>query len=91
MMTESRDSVASLRNRATSRNPRSFTQPLDNMGQVKKVSEYFGELTFDFKKSEHSDFFTIIVKSKSFCKLSGITFDKIANKLFSKSEGFFKI
>ncbi len=51
-MTESRDSVASLRNRATSRNPRSFTQPLDNMGQIKKVSEYYGELTFDFKKSE---------------------------------------
>ena len=52
MTTELRDSVSSLRNRATSRNPRKFTVPLDNMGQTKKVSDYYGELTFDFKTSE---------------------------------------
>lgn len=52
MTTELRESVSSLRNRATSRNPRKFTLPLDNMGQVKRVSNYYGELTFDFKTSE---------------------------------------
>ncbi len=52
MTLDLRESVSSLRNRATSRNPRKFTIPLDNMGQVKKVSDYYGELTFDFKKSE---------------------------------------
>lgn len=52
MTIDLKESVSSLRNRATSRNPRTFTIPLDNMGQVKKVSDYYGELTFDFKKSE---------------------------------------
>ena len=52
MTTGLRDSVSSLRNRATSRNPRKFTIPHDNMGQTKKVSDYYGELTFDFKTSE---------------------------------------
>lgn len=51
-MTTERDSVSTLRNRATSRQPRHFKVPLDNLGQVKRVSEYYGELTFDFKTSE---------------------------------------
>jgi glutamine synthetase len=52
MTTDLRDSISSLRSRATSRNPRKFKVPLDNMGQTKKVSDYYGELTFDFKTSE---------------------------------------
>ncbi len=52
MTSDSRDSVSALRNRATSRQPRAFKIPLDNLGQVKKVSDYYGELTFDFKRSE---------------------------------------
>lgn len=51
-MTDLKESVSSLRNRATSRNPRKFTVPTDNLGQTKRVSEYYGELTFDFKTSE---------------------------------------
>ena len=51
-MTIEKDSVSRLRNRATSRNPRHFNVPLDNLGQPKKVSDYYGELTFDFKTSE---------------------------------------
>lgn len=51
-MTEHRDSVSLLRSKATSRHPRHFTLPKDNRGQSKKVSDYFGELTFDFKKSQ---------------------------------------
>jgi glutamine synthetase len=33
------------------RAPRKFNIPLDNRGFVKKVSEYYGELIFDFKTS----------------------------------------
>ena len=49
---EIKESIAGRRNLATSRKPRKFSTPLDNLGQVKRVSEYFGELTFDFKTSE---------------------------------------
>jgi glutamine synthetase len=52
MASELRDSVSTLRNLATSRQPREFKIPHDNLGQAKKVSDYFGELTFDFKTSE---------------------------------------
>lgn len=52
MTSDLRDCVSTLRNRATSRQPREFKIPLDNLGQTKKVSDYFGELTFDFKTSE---------------------------------------
>jgi glutamine synthetase len=51
-MSDLTEAVESLRNRATSRSPRKFTIPVDNKGQTKKVSEYYGELTFDFKTSE---------------------------------------
>jgi len=33
------------------RHPKNFKLPLDNKGKVKKVSDYYGELTFDFKTS----------------------------------------
>ena len=36
---------------STTRVPKKFNIPLDNRGFVKKVSEYYGELTFDFKTS----------------------------------------
>ncbi len=52
MTSELRDSVTGLRTRATSRTPRHFEIPKDNRGLIKKVSDYFGELTFDFKTSE---------------------------------------
>ncbi len=51
-VTDIKESIAGRRNRATSRKPRKFSAPLDNLGQVKRVSEYYGELTFDFKTSE---------------------------------------
>ena len=35
----------------TTRIPRKFNVPTDNRGFVKKISEYYGELTFDFKTS----------------------------------------
>ena len=47
-----RDSVSGLRSKATSRTPRHFEIPKDNRGIVKRVSDYYGELTFDFKTSE---------------------------------------
>jgi len=49
-MTES--TVSALRSKATSRTPRHFEIPKDNRGIPKRVSDYYGELTFDFKKSE---------------------------------------
>lgn len=52
MTSELKDMVSTLRSRATSRQPREFKIPLDNLGQSKKVSDYYGELTFDFKTSE---------------------------------------
>lgn len=52
MSIDTRDSVSTLRNRATGRQPRKFQVPLDNLGQVQRVSQYYGELTFDFKTSE---------------------------------------
>lgn len=52
MSSELRDSVSLLRNKATSRAPRHFDIPKDNRGMTKKVSDYYGELTFDFKTSE---------------------------------------
>lgn len=48
----SQDSVSRLRSQALGRTIRHFTQPLDNMGRVKKVSDYYGELIFDFKTSQ---------------------------------------
>ncbi len=48
----SQDTVSKLRSKATNRTIRTFKQPLDNRGNVKKVSDYFGELTFDFKTSQ---------------------------------------
>jgi glutamine synthetase len=50
-MTESSDLVSSFRSIATTRKPRTFTVPKDNRGMVMRVSEYFGELTFDFQTS----------------------------------------
>jgi glutamine synthetase len=52
MTNELRDSVSGLRSKATSRTPRHFEIPKDNRGTVKRVSDYYGELTFDFKTSE---------------------------------------
>lgn len=52
MANEFQESVLSLRNRVTSRKPQKFIPPMDNRGQIKKVSDYFGELAFDFKTSE---------------------------------------
>ncbi len=46
------DSVSGLRSKATSRTPRHFDIPKDNRGTPKRVSDYYGELTFDFKTSE---------------------------------------
>lgn len=45
------DQVADLRKTVTSRTPRKFNIPLNNLGNSKKVSEYYGELTFDYKTS----------------------------------------
>lgn len=45
------DSISSLRQKATSRIPRKIEYPMNNLGIQKKVSEIFGELTFDFKNS----------------------------------------
>jgi glutamine synthetase len=50
-MAESSDLVSNFRNLATTRHPRKFTLPLDNVGKAKRVSDYYGELTFDFKTS----------------------------------------
>lgn len=50
-MTETTDLVSSFRSIATTRRPRKFSVPLDNKGSAKKVSDYFGELIFDFKTS----------------------------------------
>ncbi|MGZ3788621.1 MAG: glutamine synthetase III [Bacteriovorax sp.] len=52
MTSELRDSVSGLRCKATSRTPRHFEIPKDNLGAPKRVSDYYGELTFDFKTSE---------------------------------------
>lgn len=52
MTSELRDSLSTLRSRATSRTPRHFEIPKDNRGASKRVSDYYGELTFDFKTSE---------------------------------------
>ena len=52
MTSELKDSVSSLRSKATSRHPRHFDGPKDNRGATKSVSDYYGELTFDFKTSE---------------------------------------
>ena len=52
MSNEFKDSVSGLRNKATSRHPRHFNIPKDNRGATKSVSDYYGELTFDFKTSE---------------------------------------
>ena len=52
MTSELKDSVSSLRSKATSRHPRHFDVPKDNRGATKSVSDYYGELTFDFKTSE---------------------------------------
>lgn len=52
MTSELRDSVSALRSKATSRTPRHFEIPKDNRGITKRVSDYYGELTFDFKTSE---------------------------------------
>ena len=52
MTSELRDSVSAIRSKATSRTPRHFNIPKDNRGVTKKVSDYYGELTFDFKTSE---------------------------------------
>jgi glutamine synthetase len=51
MNSEFRDSVSGLRSKATSRTPRHFEIPKDNRGQTMRVSDYYGELTFDFKTS----------------------------------------
>ncbi len=45
------DQLADLRKTVTSRASRKFNVPLNNLGNAKKVSEYYGELTFDFKTS----------------------------------------
>lgn len=50
-MSESSNLISSFRAIATTRNPEKFQLPLDNMGKPQKVSEYYGELTFDFKTS----------------------------------------
>jgi glutamine synthetase len=51
-MTDLIESVSALRSKATSRTPRQFEIPKDNRGAPKRVSDYYGELTFDFKTSE---------------------------------------
>lgn len=50
-MSDSTNLVSNFRAIATTRRPRHFDYPLDNVGKAKRVSEYFGELTFDFKTS----------------------------------------
>lgn len=45
------DQLADLRKTVNSRASRKFNVPLNNLGNAKKVSEYYGELTFDFKTS----------------------------------------
>jgi len=45
------DLVSEYKKLATSRSPKAFKVPLDNLGKLQKVSEYFGELIFDFKSS----------------------------------------
>lgn len=50
-MTESTDLVSNFRSIATTRRPRKFKVPLDNVGNIQRVSEYYGELIFDFKTS----------------------------------------
>lgn len=45
------DQLADLRKTVTSRASRKFHVPVNNLGNAKKVSEYYGELTFDFKTS----------------------------------------
>ncbi len=52
MNTHATDSISKLRDLATNRSIRSIKMPLDNLGRVKKVSDYYGELTFDFKSSK---------------------------------------
>jgi glutamine synthetase len=52
MTNELRESVTHLRSKATARTPRHFNHPKDNRGHAKKVSDYFGELIFDFKSSQ---------------------------------------
>jgi glutamine synthetase len=50
-MTESSDLVSTFRTFATTRKTRTFNIPKDSRGTIRKVSEYFGELIFDFKTS----------------------------------------
>ncbi len=50
-MTDSTDLVSNFRSIATTRRPRKFKVPLDNVGNIQRVSEYYGELIFDFKTS----------------------------------------
>lgn len=50
-MTDSTDLVSNFRSIATTRKPRKFKVPLDNVGNIQRVSEYYGELIFDFKTS----------------------------------------